>query len=255
VTASQRLGALDARVYRVEKSIVGTLFVAMAVVVFLDVVHRIFSRVPGRLSVIIGGMFGVAPESLDDTVSPAITLVTVYLVAYGALRTRALEKPGATFARGRGMLIALGITAVLTGIVQAYVRWMPDGVVWAPYLGLSMLLWVGLLGGSMATHAGRHLALEMGEKLWPAGWRPLVRRLAQAVTAGFCGLITVLAAMSLADHYDAWTTAPNADLVPSVDIPKWIVFLVVPYAFGMMGWRFFGRALGLLEEPPPAEIA
>ncbi len=231
----------------------GALFVGMAAVVFADVVHRVASRSPGRLAVILSGLFpGTSPEALDELAAPAISLLVLFFLCYGAVRTRT-QKPGERpMTPGRALVLGLAFTVGIALVVQGFVWLKPEGIMWAPALGLALLLWVGLLGASMATYAGRHLALEMGEKLWPEAVRPKIRALAQGVAAAFCILLVVLGAMSTYDHYAAWRTSPQADLLPSVNLPKWIVFVVVPYAFGMMALRFLGRMTGLLPPPPEA---
>jgi TRAP-type C4-dicarboxylate transport system permease small subunit len=135
-----------------------------------------------------------------------------------------------------------------------YVRWVPQGMVWAPYFGLTCLLWIGLLGASMATHSGQHLALEMGEKIWPERFRPHVKRVAAAIVGLLTLALCLLGVLSVVDHYRDWASGPGAGLIPSIDWPKWAVFLVVPYSFGMMALRNFARAAGLLPEPKPSEV-
>ncbi len=248
-----RWARLDALVYSLERVVVGSLFFAMGTVVFVDVVHRIFSRSPGRLSTLLAPVVGVSAPELDTLASPALILITTFLLAYGAVQSRARASGPALPVR-RALALALAATAALTAGVQLFLRILPEGLVWAPYGALVTLLWVGLIGASMATHKGRHLALEMGEKLWPEAARPWVRKLAHVVAAAFALLIVVLGSVSLADHFAAWRESPSSDLIPAVDWPKWIVFAVVPYAFGMIAVRLLGRAAGLLPEAEPPEV-
>ncbi|HSI05953.1 MAG TPA: TRAP transporter small permease [Myxococcota bacterium] len=230
----------------------------MGLVVFVDVVHRIFSRSPGRLATLLAGVlqhFGgdVTVAGLDATVAPGIILGVGFLTVYAALRTRA-QASGRSLGRGALVLRAFVGTVLITVLVQGFVRLRPEGMVWAPYSALVTLLWVGLIGASMATYKGRHLALEMGEKLWPASLQPTIKRIALIVTAAFSLLIVLLGSISLADHFAAWRESPTSDLIPAVDWPKWVVFAVVPYAFAMIAIRLVGRALGLLPEPEPPEV-
>ncbi len=245
------LGRVDAAVYKVEQKIVGTFLVLMAGSVFIDVVHRVFSRSPGRLSVILGAMIDKSPESLDVIVTPVIVALVSFGVVYLAFRTRKPERGHAPMARKPALIRAVIATLVLTAIVQGFVQFAPQGVVWAPYFALSLFLWVGLVGASMATYASRHLALEMGEKLWPEKMRPGIKSLSRLVAGAFSLLLAVLGSMSLYDHFVLWTDTPQAALIPAVDIPKWIVFAVVPYAFLAVALRFIGYATGLLPTPPP----
>lgn len=245
------LGRVDAAVYRVEQKIVGTFLVLMAGSVFIDVVHRVFSRSPGRLSVILGAMIDRPPESLDETVTPVAVGLISFGIVYLAFRTRKPPKGQPPMAPKPALIRAVIATVVLTALIQGFVRFVPQGVVWAPYFALSLFLWVGLVGASMATYASRHLALEMGEKLWPEKMRPGVKAVSRMVAGAFALLLAVLGAMSMYDHFVLWTDTPQASLIPAVDIPKWIVFGVVPYAFGAVALRFIGYATGILPTPPP----
>lgn len=249
-TDQGRLARLDAAIYEVEKKFVGALMLIMGAVMFADVVHRVFSRAPGRLATMMAGLTGQSVEWLDQMVAPAVIGLFGLFIIYGAIRSRQATMPAPTvFLRATLTLIAA------TALVQGFVRLVPEGVVWAPYFSLCLLLWVGLIGASMATYSGRHLALEMGEKIWPESWRDKVRSVSGLVAAAFAVLITVLGTMSLVDHFGIWLESPEANLIPSVDLPKWTVFWVVPYAFGIIALRYLGRATGLLPvKAPPSEL-
>lgn len=250
----ERLARLDERIARIERQFAASLFLGMVAATSFDVIHRVFSRTPGRLSVFASRWFsdGSIEAALrwDLWLVPAVTLAAVYALAYGAYRTRAShggKKDRLSFrAAGATIATALG--------VLAYIRLLPEGMVWAPYFGLSCLLWIGLVGASLATHQGQHLALEMGDKLWPERLRGPVKRTTAGIVASLCFGLAALGLLSVLDHYGDWISAPGAGLIPSIDWPKWLVFSVVPYAFGMMGLRFLGRALHLLPEPTPPEM-
>ncbi len=255
VNLQYRLTQTDLRIVQIEKQLAASLFLAMMAATFFDVLHRVFSRTPGRLATFASSIWsdGSLESALawDRYTMPAVTLVAVYLLGYGAYRTRA--KHGGP--KDRLGLRALGATVAAAIGVLAYIRFIPEGMVWAPYFGLSCLLWIGLLGASIATHSGSHLALEMGDKLWPEKLLPSVKRVTGALVSAFCLVLASLGFLSVLDHYQDWASGPGAGLIPSIDWPKWAVFSIVPYSFGMMGLRFMGRALGLLPEPAPQEMA
>jgi len=94
----------------------------------------------------------------------------------------------------------------------------------------------------------------MGEKLWPKKMLPAVRTFAQLIVGAFVLTIAYLGTLSVIEHYNDWQSGPQAGLIPSIDWPKWMVYLVIPYAFLMMGLRFFGMGLKILEQAPPPEL-
>lgn len=245
--AKKPFDSIDVLICKAEKSIASFLFLLMSLVVFADVLHRVFSRTPGRLASMIAPLLQSTPEAMDPVIDRAVVPVLFFIAAFGAIlsRARALK----TEVRlGKAALQAF-VGSLGTGLaIIAFIKLVPSGLVWSPYFGLSCLLWLGLLGASIATHQGQHLALEMGEKLWPEKLRPTISKIASSLVGGFCLLIGVLAVLSVKDHYVDWSSGPGAGLIPSIEWPKWAVYLVIPYSFSMMGFRFLGRSIGLLSD-------
>ncbi len=241
------LDSVDALICKAEKSIASFLFLLMSLVVFADVLHRVFSRTPGRLATMIAPLIHSTPEAMDPVIDRAVVPILFFITAFGAIlsRSRAL-KTGIGFGKATVQAVLGSLGAGLA--IIAFIKLIPSGLVWSPYFGLSCLLWLGLLGASIATHQGQHLALEMGEKLWPEKLRPGVSKFASLLVGGFCLVISVLAVLSVKDHYADWSSGPGAGLIPSIEWPKWAVYLVIPYCFFMMGFRFLGRSIGLLSD-------
>lgn len=230
------LAKLDAALYRAERALAGALFLAMALVMFGSVVHRIFSRPEGRVAALVARASGL---QLSSGAAHALNLALALVVVYAAVRS--VEAPPA---RGRAFAVAVALTAALAGAVALILFAFPNGLVWGPSISLACMLWIGFLGASLATYDKRHLALEMGEKLWPARLAPLVQRLAKLAAVGMCGFLLVLSLISLDDHYAGWILNRLTGNLGPTPIPKWIVFLIFPYTFAVMSARFFGQALG-----------
>jgi TRAP-type C4-dicarboxylate transport system permease small subunit len=248
------LRKLDKTIHKIERAFVGYLFLAMSVVVFVDVLHRVFSRQPGRLSVFFAHLSGNGdPQKYEVFLSPLIISVITFIIAYFAIKTHHKNKK--TNIQKKNLLIkALIGSALAAGATQAFIYFDPQGVIWAPYFGLICLLWIGFIGASMATHTNQHLLLEMGEKLWPQKFLPAVRTIAHLAVGLFVLTIAYLGILSVIDHYHDWQSGPQAGLIPSIDWPKWMVYLVIPYSFLMMGLRFWGIGLRVLEQAQPPEL-
>lgn len=248
------LRKIDKRIHQAERAFVGYLFLAMSVVVFVDVLHRVFSRQPGRLSVFFAYITGAeSPAKFEMFLTPALISVTTFIIAYFAIKTHHKNKK-ISIPKPKLMLKALAAAVVAIAATQAFIYLDPQGVIWAPYFGLISLLWIGFIGASMAVHTNQHLLLEMGEKLWPQKMLPAVRTFSYLVVGLFVFAIAYLGMLSIFEHYADWNSGPQAGLIPSIDWPKWMVYLVIPYSFGMMGLRFFGIALKILEQAPPPEL-
>jgi TRAP-type C4-dicarboxylate transport system permease small subunit len=144
------------------------------------------------------------------------------------------------------------LTAVIAGVVYAYVEAYPGGFIWAQKLSLVFMVWVALIGTSVATYERSHLALEMGEKLWPERALRFVRAVAHGATAAFC-VAALVVSVDLVAHQRV-----ENDVIPTLDwLHSWEAFLVVPYAFGAMAIRYLAQAFTTVTatgEPPGEQL-
>lgn len=241
------LRRLDRGLYILECAIAWLASLGIVGLMFVSVIHRIFERREGRLSTLLLwglGKAGIAadPALIHGPVSTALNLGLGLLLCLLAVRTTR-GRAASTWARD--LALAAGLTAALAGAVFAVLSLLPDGLPWAVKGSLTLVILMGFLGASMATYEGRHLTVEVGEKIWPAALAPKVRRLAGLVTAAFCLLIAFLALLSVRGYYVQWVEHPlTALLDDSLEVPKWAALAVIPHAFLMIGLRFLGQALG-----------
>jgi TRAP-type C4-dicarboxylate transport system permease small subunit len=206
------LRAIDDAVYRAEKAVVAALLVVMGVVVFLDVVHRVGTRAGSLLA------------------SPVFLAVAASVLGVLAFRTRGDER-----ALVKGAALGLGITAARALFLVA----LPNGLVWSQTLALALTLWLGLLGASLAAHERRHLAMDVGSKLWPAAWAGKVAAVGHAITAAFCVLLLWLGVRSVMQHWDLWVaTEGAAGNLSGLPIPKWFPAMAVVYGMAVIAFRF-----------------
>ena len=217
----ERLRAFDDRLYRIEKAVVAGILAVMGVVVFLDVVHRVSTRTGSWIA------------------NPLVVAVVSAVIAVLAFRTR-----GADNALLKGVGVGVGIAAA-----QAlFIRIVPNGLVWSQPLALALTLWLGTIGASLAAHERRHLALDIGHRLWPPAMAPKVAAVGHWLTAAFCVLVLFLAVGSVAAHYDLWSATDGAAgnlsgataIVAGrrVMIPTWLAALSIPYGMTVLAFRF-----------------
>jgi len=209
-----RIRRLDAAWYQAERWLCGGMFLFMALLVFGSV---------------LTDAFGTRREWSDVAVLAAVCLL-------GA-RTRAVKpgEPARTWAR---TLVDAGLAVgVILGLVFGSI-WLLDGhSIMIQKLALVMMIWVALLGASMATYERSHLSLEMGEKLWPARVLHLVKATGHGVASAFCLAAFLLSVKLVGSQRDLALTLEDADW-----LALWQAFLVVPYAFGAMAVRFLAQA-------------
>jgi len=240
---------LAATLVRIEQAIVAACMGVMALVVFFDVVHRVASRDRGLMMRLFG-----EDATWANPLGTALGCVVGVAVVYAALRTR--DEP----ASGRTLVKAVAIAGGLYVGLRLFVFLVPNGLVWSQTLGLVLMLWVGLLGASLAAHEHRHLALDLGSKLWPRRWLPAVQAVGNVVTALFCLVFAFLAVVSLRDHVKDYADTDGAGgIFVALPIPKWAAFSVIPVAFVIMALRFLAQAregllAGVVEEDDPLKL-
>ena len=219
---------IDDAWYRTERAVCGAMFLVMALLVFAAVVQE---------------TFGNRREWID--------LVVLFGVALLAVRTRAVKAGERRIAWPMALAIATALTAAIAGAMRLYVEAFEGGLIWAQKLTLVLMMWVALLGASMATHDRSHLALELGEKLWPRPWLRWVRAIAQGVTAAFCVI-----ALIVTIHLVAASAEEGGLIEANRWLARWQALLILPYAFAAMAIRFLAQAVTIASgraRPPDEE--
>lgn len=211
---------LDEWWYRGERLLCGAMFLAMTLLVFAAVVSDIFGTRRSMLDIVV--LFGF-----------------VYL----GVRTRTVKEGEKRLNQAMSVGVAAGITAAVAGLTYLYVKQYPGGFVFAQKLALVMMLWVALLGASMATYERAHLALEMGEKIWPRKLLHWVKAFAHALTSAFCVALFLLSLNLIGFHMDMPTTIKS-----NLWLAKWQALLIMPYVFGAMSIRLAAQSYTLARK-------
>jgi len=120
----------------------------------------------------------------------------------------------------------------------------PNGFGWSQKLALCLMLWVGLLGASMATHEGRHIAVDAVRQVVPEHLKRSFELLAGLVTVVVAAMLTELAIRYVRSNWFEWLESDfEAGVFESVPIPYWAATLAIPIGFGIMAFRFVDVAL------------
>ncbi len=242
---SSVIDRVDDAIYAVEKFIVSAFTVVMTVAVFFDVVHRIFVSPQSRFAALWQAA-GVS-EGTAATLGMVTLLLVALLIVYGAVRERSLSRQRKARERGEDIAartplaslgVAAGIVAALAIGIKLFVTLMPNGLVWSQTLGLSLMLWIGLMGASMAAKQRRHLALEIGKKIWPQAWQKYVRVVAGVLVAALCGFLGWLAWTLIVSEFHDYDPVYRTGMFTGLPLPKFVVFSILPYGFIMIVVRY-----------------
>lgn len=206
--------AVDEALYRLERWLVAACLLVMGVVVFLDVVHRVSTRQDSLLA------------------NPVAVATGGVVLSALAFRTR-----------GRPWWLGIPLGVGIAAGQQAFIRAVPNGIIWSQALALSLTLWLGLIGASLAAHDRRHLALDVGSRLLRPSLAPKAVALGHVVTACFCVALLWFAGESVVDHFSTWSENHEAATLGGTAIPKWVAAAAIPYGMVALGFRFLREAV------------
>lgn len=230
----ETLDRVDGWIYRMERRAVAAMLGVMGFVVFLDVVYRVSATRDSPL----------VPDALESALGSAAVPVWGGLVL-AVLGVLAFRTRGDAAAAPKG----LAVGAASGVLLFAYITLLPNGLVWSQTLALSLTLWMGMTGACIAAYQRRHLALDVGSKLWPPSVAPKVSAVGHFVTAAFCALVVVLGLMSvfgtgsgesrIPGHLDSWIDSDFAGgTMTGTVIPKWLVMSSIPVGMVILAFRF-----------------
>lgn len=149
-------------------------------------------------------------------------------------------------AKAEAAFLAVALAAMVLVVFGDFVlrETVNQGWAWAKEAAAYLMVWVGFLGASLATHRRRHLVMSLSEKIFSPAVRKWTSLAACLVTAALClglawlGLVYVL------------ETRATGERALSLNLPIWIVQSVVPLAFGLVGLRFLGTGIHILRNGP-----
>ncbi len=200
--------------YQLERAVCGLMFLVMAVLVFGSVVTA---------------TFGTRREWSD--------VILLFIVCLVGARTRAVKDGERVPTWRDSLILAVYASFAIIGMVATAI-WLLEGhSIMVQKLAMVMMIWVALLGASMATYERSHLSLEMGEKVWPAKVVHLVKAIGHGVASAFCVAALLLSLRLVASQRDLGFVVEDTEW-----LSLWQAFLVVPYAFGSMAVRFLAQA-------------
>ena len=235
------LASIDEGVYRVEKVLIVASIATMCVLVFLDVFWRIIASPDSKVAMILVFLIervlsitlGEGTRTLiDDTIGPLVGIVLLWFLVHMGVRAR-MEGTGWLRRLAWSLIVTVAVILVALGM-----RWMfRGGFPYSQRVALSLMLWIGFIGGSIATKQSRHIQIEVATKFMKGHVKKWVTFLSRLVAAAFCVFVLVLGAVYCWDNFTEWRTEGGAvfDIVP---IPYWTVTLSIPVGFFLMACRF-----------------
>ena len=140
--------------------------------------------------------------------------------------------------RAEDGLLALLLTVMIVLVgTQILMRNLFDsGFVWIDPLLRVLVLWLGLIGATVATRHNKHIRIDLLSRYFKRNTHRLIQSLVGQVSAWTC-LVIAWYGMDLIrlDYLDGVTSFAS--------IPAWSAEIIVPLAFALIGLRYLLRSI------------
>jgi C4-dicarboxylate transporter, DctQ subunit len=129
------------------------------------------------------------------------------------------------------LALLLTIMIVLAGTQILLRNFFDSGFVWIDPLLRVLVLWLGLIGATVATRHNRHIRIDLLSRYFKRNTHRLIQAMVGQVSAWTC--------LVIAWHGVDWIRLDYSEAVIwFADIPAWAVESIVPLAFALIGLRY-----------------
>lgn len=137
-----------------------------------------------------------------------------------------------------GIVLSLALLFMISlGFIQVILRNFWDtGITWGDPIVRAMVIWVGFIGASIATHQKSHIQLDLVSKFLPEGAKKFAAVIAHFGSSAVCLLLADAAYKFMIMEKESQTMLID-------NIPNWIVIVIIPVTFLIMTARFFIHGL------------
>jgi TRAP-type C4-dicarboxylate transport system permease small subunit len=145
-----------------------------------------------------------------------------------------------------GVLALLLAAMIVFSFLQIILRNLADtGIIWIDPLLRHLVLWVGFLGATLATRKAHHINVDAVSRFFPLPALRFVRAFTNLLAAFVCLLLSNAGVKLVRDEAGFGSSG-------FLDIPTWMLQVVMPLSLLLMSSRFLGHAIaaarGDLEE-------
>ena len=139
------------------------------------------------------------------------------------------------------LLVLLLSIMILLAATQILLRNFFDlGFVWADPLLRVMVLWLGMIGATVATRDNKHIRIDLLSRFFKRNTERLIQSIIGQFSAWIC--------LVIGWYGMVWIQLDYADGVTAVaGIPAWMLEIVVPISFALIGIRYFAMSIGSLR--------
>ncbi|WP_251975731.1 TRAP transporter small permease [Salinicola avicenniae] len=129
-----------------------------------------------------------------------------------------------------GLLILSASLVLFANVIARYV--FNDGFSWAEELVRYQIVWMVMLGASVAARQGIHIGVDILRRFTPPTIAKVIELLVHGISVGFC-LFLVVYGVQLTEQ-----THRFGQLSSALQAPMWVIQLAIPVGGLLMGIRF-----------------
>lgn len=136
------------------------------------------------------------------------------------------------------LLVLLLTAMILLASTQIVLRNLFDsGFVWIDPLLRVLVLWLGLVGATVATRKNKHIRIDLLSGLFERNTHRLIQAIVGQVSACTCAVV--------AWYGFGWIRLDYADGITGVGgVPAWMLEVIVPLSFALIGLRYLILSCG-----------
>lgn len=138
------------------------------------------------------------------------------------------------------LVILLSIMILLASTQILLRNFFDSGFVWADPLLRVMVLWLGLIGATVATRSNKHIRIDLLSRLFKRNTHRLIQFFVGQFSAWICLIIAWYGAGWIRLDY-------AAGVAGFAGIPAWALEVIVPLCFALIGVRYFFMSLDWLR--------
>ena len=137
-----------------------------------------------------------------------------------------------------GLLILALLAMIGMAVLQILLRVLfHTGIVWGNELVRVLVLWLGLIGATVATRNNKHIRIDLLSKLFSRNTHRLIQSVIGQISAWTC--------LVIAWYGFKWIQMDFADGVTSfAGIPAWMLEVIIPVTFALIGLRYLIMSVG-----------
>lgn len=131
------------------------------------------------------------------------------------------------------LLVTLLSSMIALATLQIFLRICFDyGLIWADPLLRVMVLWLGLVGATVASRHNKHIHIDLITRFLTKTTYLLIQTIVGQFTAWVC--------IFIAWHGARWVRMDYVDELTAMGgIPAWTLEIIIPVSFAVIGIRYF----------------